>query len=80
MRIYDVIKFNKYKAYFDVELQKINMEKNIKLQRIIERSQTEIEKINKNSNTGSSREFDKKDFSQPNSPFSLQSLLQRPKG
>jgi hypothetical protein len=44
MRICDVIKFNKYKAFFDVELQKINMKKNIQIQKIIEKSQNHLQK------------------------------------
>ena len=44
MRICDVIKFNKYKAFFDVELQKINMKKNIQIQKIIEKSHNHLQK------------------------------------
>ena len=42
MRICDVIKFNRYKAFFDVELQRINMKKNIEIQKIIEKSQNQL--------------------------------------
>jgi len=52
MRICDVIKFNKYKAFFDVELQKINMKKNIQIQKIIEKSQNHlIQKVQKGQRT-----------------------------
>jgi len=42
MRICDVIKFNRYKAFFDVELQRINMKKNLEIQKIIEKSQNQL--------------------------------------
>jgi len=41
MRIKDIIRFNKYKAYFDIELQKINVEKNLQIQNIISKSRTQ---------------------------------------
>lgn len=44
MRICDVIRFNRYKAFFDVELQKINMKKNMEIQKIIEKSQNHLKK------------------------------------